>query len=117
MPMSPIRVLVTDMVALDRDIVERLAGEQPDMTIVSGAADLADVDVLLVSASEPDSLRAYLSLMWTHRRLGVVVVDPADRLGLVRVCRVTVPVRGVDAAWGQYLAEAIRSAADPARTD
>lgn len=41
------------------------------MAIVSEDADL---NVLLVP--EPDPLAGYLSLMWAHRRLGVVVVDP-----------------------------------------
>ncbi|ONI76280.1 hypothetical protein ALI144C_37105 [Actinosynnema sp. ALI-1.44] len=101
------------MAVLDRDIVERLAGEWPDMTIVSEDADLADVDVLLVP--EADSLAGYLSLMWAHRQLGVVMVDPAG--GLVWVCRVAVPTWDAGTTWEQHLAEAIRSAADPARMD
>lgn len=111
--MSPIRVLVVSMATLDRDIVERLAGEWPDMTIVCEGADLADVDVLLVP--EPDLLAGYLSLMWTHRRIGVVVLDPADRDGLVRACRITVPASDASSTWEQRLAGAIRSAAGPAR--
>lgn len=119
--MSSIRVLVTDMAALDRDIVERIVRGRPDMAIVGGASGPAQaaatlicpgVDVLMVSASEPASLCAYLCLMWTHPRLGVVVVDPKDRLGLVRVCRLDEQVRGAGAVWSEYLAAAIRSAAD-----
>ena len=119
--MGSIRVFVTDMVALDRDIVERIVRGRTDMTIVDGAGGPArsaaapiggGVDVLLVSASEPASLCPYLGLMWTHPRLGVVVVDPKDRLGLVRVCRLDEQVRGAGAAWSEYLAAAIRSAAD-----
>src|SRR4051812_39187206 len=113
--MSLIRVLVADMATLDRDIVERLAGEWPDMTIVGDDADPADVDVLLVP--EPESLAAYLSLIRAHRRLGVVVVDPADRTGLVWACRVVVPTWDLDTTWERYLAAAIRSAADATRTD
>lgn len=116
--MNPIRVLVTDMVALDRDIVARIVEGRPDMTIVGSARQAMagpagpGFDVLLVSASEPSPLCGYLDLMWTHPRLGVVVVDPHDRLGLVRVCRLDERVRGAGALWSEYLAAAIRSAAD-----
>jgi hypothetical protein len=124
--MDPIRVLVADMVALDRDIVERIAAQPQDMTIVGrarGAAEAAVVlvtrgaDVLLTSASGTDSLGGYLALMWAHPRLAVVVVDPADRLGLVRVCRLVEQVRGAGAPWPEYLLDAIRSAANAAPED
>jgi len=118
--MSPIRILVADMVALDRDIVERIAGERRDMTIVSKAdlavrsdatLDVSGVDVLLASASDPDALSECLALMRSHPRLGVVVVDPADRLGVLRVCRPFEQPRGAGAPWPEYLVDAIRAAA------
>jgi len=124
--MDPIRVLVADMVALDRDIVARIAGQPQDMTIVGsarGAAEAATAldargaDVLVTSASGTGSLGACLALMWAHPRLAVVVVDPADPLGLVRVCRLAEQVRGAGAPWSEYLLDAIRSAADAARED
>lgn len=119
--MDPIRVLVADMVALDRDIVRRIAAQPRDMTIVGtarGAAEAATVldthgaDVLLTSASGTGPLGAYLALMEAHPGLAVVVVDPADRIGLVRVCRLVERVRGAGAPWPEYLLDAIRSAAD-----
>jgi hypothetical protein len=69
-------------------------------------------DVLLLSASRPDPLYGYLDLMWQNPRLAVAVVDPTDRLGLVRVCRIAERVRGAGAAWSEYLVAALRSAAD-----
>ncbi|MDT7797375.1 MAG: hypothetical protein QOI78_808 [Actinomycetota bacterium] len=121
---GPIRVLVADMAALDGDIVARIAGERPDMTIVGrvdGPAQAAtaltpDVDLLLVSASGPGSLCGYLRLMWTRPRLGVVVVNPCDRLGVVRVFR-QAERAGAGASWPEYLVDVIRSAAGepPAR--
>ncbi|VVJ17641.1 Uncharacterised protein [Amycolatopsis camponoti] len=120
--MGPIRVLITHMVALDCDIVRRIAGERTDMTIVgsvSGPEEAAEAlfrpgfDVLLLSASRPDSLCGYLDLMWDNPRLGVAVVDPTDRLGVVRVCRIVERARGAGAGWPEYLAAVLRSAADP----
>lgn len=119
--MDPIRVLVADMVVLDRDIVERIAAQPQDMTIVGaarGAAEAATLldahgaDVLLTSASGTCPLGAYLALMGAHPGLAVVVVDPADRIGLVRVCRFVERVRGAGAPWPEYLLDAIRSASD-----
>jgi hypothetical protein len=118
--MSPIRILVAGLVALDRDIVERIAGERGDMTIVSRAdvparadatLDVSGVDVLLAAASDPDALSAYLALVRSHPRLGVVVVDPADRLCVLRRCRPFEQVRGADSPWPRYLVDAIRAAA------
>jgi len=118
--MGPIRILVADLVALDRDIVERIAGERGDMTIVSRAdgpvradttLDVSGVDVLLASASDPDSLSACLTLMWRHPRLGVVIVDPAHRLDVVRIRRPFPRLREAAAPWPEYLVTAIRAAA------
>ncbi|MFG1646953.1 hypothetical protein ACGFMK_42310 [Amycolatopsis sp. NPDC049252] len=110
------------MVALDCDIVRRIAGERDDLTIVgsvNGPDEAAEAllrpgfDVLLLSASQPESLCGYLGLMWENPRLGVAVVDPTDRLGLVRVCRIAERVRGAGAEWPEYLVSVLRSAADP----
>lgn len=124
--MDPIRVLVADMVALDRDIVERITAQPQDMTIVGSARGAAETaaaldahgaDVLLTSASGTGPLGACLALLGTHPDLAVVVVDPADRLGLVRVCRLVERVRGAGAPWAEYLLDTIRSAADHGRED
>jgi hypothetical protein len=112
--MSPIRVLVVDMAALDRDIVRRILGERSDMTIV-GTADgpggvaerLAGVDVLVLPGSEPEPLCEYLGLMWTHPRLGLVVVD---RRGPVRVLRFACR-DDKELEWPDDLVRAVRVAA------
>ncbi|MFD5406127.1 hypothetical protein [Streptomyces griseorubiginosus] len=124
--MDPIRVLVADMVALDRDIVERIAAQPEDMTIVGsahGAAEAAaaleahGADVLLTAASGTGPLGDCLALLGSHPDLAVVVVDPADRLGLVRVCRLVERVQGAGAPWAEYLLDTIRSVADRSRED
>ncbi|MEV6871444.1 hypothetical protein [Amycolatopsis sp. NPDC051128] len=123
--MSPIRVLVVDMAELNRDIVQRIVEGQPDMTVVRGGGsgpgeaehDVRGVDVVLVSASELGSVQRYLGLMWTHSRLGVVVVDLADRRGLVRSFRGEKlrpgQVGAAGLSWPECLLKSIRSAAMP----
>jgi len=103
------------MVALHRDIVRGTTGERPEMTIVGNAtgpaqagravADLG-VDVLLLAAAGPASVCPYLDLMWTHPRVGMVVLDPR---GALRELRLVEPVNG--AGWSDELADAVRSAA------
>ncbi len=112
--MSPIRVLVADMAALDRDIVRRILGDRADMTIV-GTADgsdevadnLAGVDVLILPASAPRPLFEYLGLMWTYPRLGLVAVD---RCGPVRVLRFACR-DAPELEWPDDLVRAIQAAA------
>jgi hypothetical protein len=113
--MSPIRVLVVGMATLDHDIVRRIVGNRPDMTIVgsvrgpAGAAGaLAGVDVLVLAASEPRPLCEYLGLMWTHPRLGVVAVDRAGPVRVVRLSCGDEPGR----TWPDDLVGAIRAAAE-----
>jgi hypothetical protein len=112
--MSPIRVLVVDMAALDRDIVRRIVGDRGDMTIVAtadgpgGVAEsLAGVDVLVLPGSEPQPLCEYLGLMWTYPRLGLVVVD---RRGPVRVLRFACR-DAAELEWPDDLVRAIQAAA------
>ncbi len=112
--MNPIRVLVADMAALDRDIVRRIVGDRADMTIV-GTADgpdgvaerLAGVDVLVLPASQPRPVCDYLDLMWTYPRLGVVAVDRGGPVRALRfACRDTPELE-----WPDDLVRAIRTAA------
>ena len=123
--MSPIRVLVVGMVALDGDIVERITGERQDMTVVgrvggpaqaSRALATSGADILLVSASGPGPLCAYLDLMWSHPRLGMVVVDPHDERGVLREFRCVARVAGTG-RWSENLVGAIRAAAGESNVD
>jgi hypothetical protein len=112
--MSPIRVLVVDMAVLDRDIVRHIVGDRADMAIVGTAAgpdgvadSLAGVDVLVLPASEPQPLYAYLGLMWTYPRLGLVVVDRGGPVRVLRFACRDVP----ELEWPDDLVRAIQAAA------
>jgi DNA-binding NarL/FixJ family response regulator len=107
------------MVALDGDIVERILEGRPDMTVVGRvdgpaqacrAVAASGADVLLLSASGPGPVRAYLDLMWSHPRLCVVVVDPRDERGVLREFRCVERVAGTR-TWAQNLVAALRAAA------
>jgi hypothetical protein len=101
--------------------VQRIVEGQPDMTVVRGDRsgpgeaehDVRGVDVVLVSASELGSVQRYLGLMWTHSRLGVVVVDPGDSRGLVRSFRGEKlhpgRVGAAGLSWPECLLKSIRS--------
>jgi chemotaxis response regulator CheB len=118
--MSQIRVLVVDMPALHRDIVRRVASEQPDMFIageIAGefgvSAPLREVvartepEVILVSSPTPGRLGACLSMVADHPRLGVVVLDPDGHQGFMKIQMYAQPGEG----WVKSLIQAIRHTA------
>jgi chemotaxis response regulator CheB len=116
--MSHIRVLVAGMPVLHADIIRRIVGAQPDISIVGeigaggpdhDAVQRADPDVVLVATAAADPACACLGVVWEHPWLRVLTLDVAGLQGSFVESRLR---RGRE-VWPDSLVEAIRHAAAP----